>query len=128
MKTDKKRFARKRVARDAVTSRPAVANFAKTAENLAEIGRGLYSRGWVLGTSGNFSAVVSRDPLRLAITSTGLDKGRLTPAQFLEIDDKANVMRGDGRPSAEALLHLAIVRSVKSGSVLHTHSVWSTVL
>ena len=100
----------------------------EAALGLTEIGRGLYSRGWVLGTSGNFSAVVSRDPLRLAITSTGLDKGRLTPAQFLEIDDKANVMRGDGRPSAEALLHLAIVRSVKSGSVLHTHSVWSTVL
>jgi len=82
----------------------------------------------VLGTSGNFSAVVSREPLRLAITSTGLDKGRLTPAQFLEIDNTANVVRGDGRPSAEALLHLAIVRGVNAGAVLHTHSVWSTVL
>lgn len=102
--------------------------FLKTAETLAEIGRGFYARGWVLGTSGNFSAVVARKPLRLAITSTGLDKGGLTPAQFLEIDDNANVMRGDGRPSAEALLHLAIVRSVSAGAVLHTHSVWSTVL
>jgi len=82
----------------------------------------------VLGTSGNFSAVVSRKPLRLAITSTGLDKGDLTPAQFLEIDEAANVMRGDGRPSAEALLHLTIVRSVGAGAVLHTHSVWGTVL
>jgi methylthioribulose-1-phosphate dehydratase len=82
----------------------------------------------VLGTSGNFSAVVAREPLRLAITSTGLDKGGLTPAQFLEIDEAANVMRGDSRPSAEALLHLAIVRGVNAGAVLHTHSVWSTVL
>src|SRR5215471_19001925 len=128
MKTDKKRFARKRVARDAVTSRPVVANFAKTAENLAEIGRGFYARGWVLGTSGNFSAVISRDPLRLAITSTGLDKGSLAAAQFLEIDEAANVVRGNGRPSAEALLHLAIVRGVGAAAVLHTHSVWSTVL
>jgi len=102
--------------------------FLKTAESLAEIGRGFYARGWVLGTSGNFSAVVAREPLRLAITSTGLDKGGLTPAQFLEIDDQANVRRGDGRPSAEALLHLAIVRSENAGAVLHTHSVWSTVL
>jgi len=95
---------------------------------LAEIGRGFYARGWVLGTSGNFSAVVRRGPLRLAITSTGLDKGGLTPAQFLEIDEAANVIRGDSRPSAEALLHLAIVRGVRAGAVLHTHSVWSTVL
>jgi methylthioribulose-1-phosphate dehydratase len=102
--------------------------FAKVAESLAEIGKGFYARGWVLGTSGNFSAVVSREPLRLAITATGLDKSSLTPGQFLEIDDEANVIHGEGRPSAEALLHLAIVRELDAGAVLHTHSVWSTVL
>ncbi len=73
-------------------------------------------------------SVISREPLRLAITSTGLDKGGLTSAQFLEMDEAANVVRGDGRPSAEALLHLAIARGVDVGAVLHTHSVWSTVL
>src|SRR5881296_2816660 len=95
---------------------------------LVEMGKGFYARGWVLGTSGNFSAVISREPLRLAITSTGLDKGTLAPGQFLEMDETANVVRGDGRPSAEALLHLAIVHGVDAGAVLHTHSVWSTVL
>jgi methylthioribulose-1-phosphate dehydratase len=95
---------------------------------LSEVGKGFYERGWALGTSGNFSAVVSREPLRLAITSTGLDKGGLTAAQFLEMDDEANVVRGDGKPSAEALLHLAIVTGVNADAVLHTHSVWSTVL
>ncbi len=103
-------------------------SFSKAAESLAEIGRGFYARGWVLGTSGNFSVVISRKPLRLAITSTGLDKGALSAKQFLEIDETANVVRGEGRPSAEALLHLAIVRNVEGGAVLHTHSVWSTVL
>ncbi len=102
--------------------------FAEAAACLAEIGKGFHARGWVLGTSGNFSAVISREPLRLAITSTGLDKGNLTPEQFLEMDEAANVVRGDGRPSAEALLHLAIVLGVGAGAVLHTHSVWSTVL
>ncbi len=102
--------------------------FAEAAVSLAEIGKGFHARGWVLGTSGNFSAVISREPLRLAITSTGLDKGSLRPSQFLEMDEAANVVRGDGRPSAEALLHLAIVRGVAAGAVLHTHSVWSTVL
>jgi len=104
------------------------ASFAKIAENLAAAGRAFYSRGWALGTSGNFSAVISRDPLHLAITSTGLDKGRLKPEEFLEIDDRREVVHGDGRPSAEALLHLAVVRELNAGAVLHTHSVWSTVL
>jgi methylthioribulose-1-phosphate dehydratase len=72
--------------------------------------------------------VVSREPLRLAITSTGLDKGSLLPAQIIEMDAEVNVVRGEGRPSAEALLHLAIVRERNAGAVLHTHSVWSTVL
>jgi methylthioribulose-1-phosphate dehydratase len=81
-----------------------------------------------LGTSGNFSAVVSQEPLRVAITSTGLDKGSLSPGHFLELDEEGNLTRGEGRPSAEASLHLAIVRERKAGAVLHTHSVWSTVL
>ena len=32
-----------------------------------EIGRDFYTRGWVLGTSGNFSTVISRKPLKLII-------------------------------------------------------------
>ena len=31
-------------------------------------------------------------------------------------------------PSAETALHLAIVRLLGAGAVLHTHSVWSTIL
>ena len=107
---------------------PSAVEFANTAAQLAEIGRGFYARGWVLGTSGNFSAVVSREPLRVAITSTGVDKGALAAAHILEMDAGAGVVRGDGRPSAEALLHVAKVRGLGAGAVLHTHSVWSTVL
>ena len=128
MKTAKGRSKGIPVRRAAPPGTGDFGNFSQAAESLAEIGRGFYTRGWVLGTSGNFSAVVSRAPLRLAITSTGLDKGALKPGQFLEIDDAANVVRGEGRPSAEALLHLAIVRGLRAGAVLHTHAVWSTVL
>jgi methylthioribulose-1-phosphate dehydratase len=98
------------------------------AASLAEIGRSFYQRGWVFGTSGNFSAVVSEQPLRLAITPTGLDKGALDAQQFLEIDETARVVRGTGLPSAETGLHLTIVRTRGAGAVLHTHSLWSTVL
>src|ERR1700686_1677188 len=83
------------------------ARFQNLAASLAEIGRSFYQRGWVFGTSGNFSAVLSERPLRLAITPTGLDKGALEPEQFLEIDAAARVVRGNGLPSAETGLHLA---------------------
>ncbi len=98
------------------------------AAQLAEVGRLCYSRGWALGTSGNFSAVVSREPLRLAITSSGVDKGLLTPAQIVEIDERGRVLAGSGKPSAEASLHIAIAQTKGAGAVLHTHSIWSTIL
>jgi methylthioribulose-1-phosphate dehydratase len=128
MKQSKPSYKRASAKRAKRQEKPNSTGFSKLVADLAEIGRSFYLRGWVLGTSGNFSAVVSRKPLRLAITSTGLDKGGLTPAHFLEMDDAARVVHGDGRPSAEALLHLAVVRGLKAGAVLHTHSVWSTVL
>lgn len=98
-------------------------------EHLAEVGRDFHRRGWVLGTSGNFSTVLQRDPLRIAITASSLDKGRLTPEQILEIDAAGNVVNASSlKPSAETLLHVATVQAVGAGAVLHTHSVWSTVL
>jgi methylthioribulose-1-phosphate dehydratase len=98
-------------------------------EQLAELGRDFHRRGWALGTSGNFSAVISRDPLRVAITASSLDKSRLTSQHILEIDRDAKVLPPtQGKPSAETLLHLAIIQTVGAGAVLHTHSVWSTIL
>ena len=103
-------------------------HFSKIIADLAEIGKSFYSRGWVLGTSGNFSAVISQQPLRLAITSTGADKGSLMSDHFLEVDDATNVVQGHGYPSKEVLMHLSIVRCTNASAVLHTHSVPSTVL
>lgn len=108
----------------------ATATFADLAAQLADIGRHCYARGWALGTSGNFSAVVSRHPLRLAISASGVDKGLLTAGDIVEIDEDRAVVGGggSGKPSAEASLHLTIVRARAAGAVLHTHSIWSTIL
>lgn len=103
-------------------------DFVAVARQLADVARGFYRRGWAVGTSGNFSAVVSRDPLRLAITESGVDKGALTPEQFLLLDDTGRILDGNGRPSAETSLHLAILRARGAGAILHTHSVWSHLL
>jgi methylthioribulose-1-phosphate dehydratase len=103
-------------------------SFEATAAGLVDLGRRTHARGWALGTSGNFSAVLSRDPLRLAITASGIDKGDMGAPQILEIDANGVVVEGVGRPSAEAAIHLAIVRARGAGAVAHTHSLWATLL
>ena len=96
---------------------------------LVDVGRRFYSRNWVLATSGNFSAVISQSPLRICITESAAHKGSLTPRQFLTIDESARpIGRTTARPSAEARLHIEIVKARQAGAVLHTHSVWSTML
>jgi methylthioribulose-1-phosphate dehydratase len=95
---------------------------------LAELGRSCYQRGWALGTSGNFSAVVSRTPLVLTITASGLHKGTLSADQFVRVDANGKLVEGQGQPSAETALHLMVARVRQAGAVLHTHSVWSTLV
>ena len=104
-------------------------SFQQHAIPLAEISQTLYARGWVLGTSGNFSTVVSRDPLRLAISPSGVDKGSLSADQILLIDEHAKVVsHHQAKPSDECPLHISIALERGAGAVLHTHSVWSTTL
>ena len=104
-------------------------NFAEIADDLVATAAGFYRRGWVLGTSGNLSAVVERDPLRLAMTPSGVDKGALPAEHILMIDEKARVVgKHDARPSDESLLHIRVVNERGAGAVLHTHSIWSTML
>jgi methylthioribulose-1-phosphate dehydratase len=98
------------------------------AASLAEAAKGFYQRGWALGTSGNFSAVAGSEPLRLVITASGVDKGRLTTDQFVQVNGDGKVVAGEGRPSDETKLHLAVIRHRQAMSVLHTHSIWSTAL
>ena len=101
---------------------------ARLASELSKIGAEFHSRSLALGTSGNFSAVLTREPLRLLITSSGLDKSALAPAHFLQIDERSHVQQGKGVPSAEALLHIAVARARNAACILHTHSIWSTIL
>jgi methylthioribulose-1-phosphate dehydratase len=104
-------------------------NFTELAVNLATIARGFYARGWLLGTSGNLSAVVQREPLRLAMSPSGVDKGELTPDEVLLVDENARIISEHaGKPSDESLLHIRVVRERGAGAVLHTHSIWNTIL
>lgn len=104
-------------------------SFEQIAFSLASIAKGFHSRGWVIGTSGNLSAVVNREPLRLAMSPSGVDKGELSAEQILLIDDGTRVLSDHrAKPSDESLLHIRIVKERGAAAVFHTHSIWNTIL
>jgi methylthioribulose-1-phosphate dehydratase len=90
-------------------------------QQLADEGVRYASMGWMRGTSGNLSVVLGRDPLRLAVTASGLDKGELTADDHVEIDEHGAPVNG-GIPSAEAGLHARIAAVSGAGAVVHVHA------
>ncbi|BBN83153.1 methylthioribulose-1-phosphate dehydratase [Pseudoalteromonas sp. A25] len=93
---------------------------------LIEAGKWISHKGWVPATGGNFSIKTHNG---FVVTASGHDKGCLSPQDFLELDNKGNILSGQGKPSAETALHLKLYHLVPStGCVLHTHSVAATVL
>ncbi|MCB9770508.1 MAG: methylthioribulose 1-phosphate dehydratase [Candidatus Omnitrophica bacterium] len=93
---------------------------------VAELNR----HGWCQGTGGNFSIVTERDPLRILITQSGKEKGSLTPEDLVLVDSQGKPVEGEtGKPSAETLLHAVIAELWEdAGCILHTHSIWNTLL
>ena len=98
------------------------------AQSLSQVMTDIHRRGWCDGTGGNFSCVLQRDPLRLLMAPSGVDKGSVLPEALIEVDGEARVLRGNGKASAETKLHLRIVEETGAGAVLHTHSQAATLL
>ena len=103
------------------------------AEALCETARWCAVKGWVPATSGNFS-VRERGAGRIWISRSGLDKGRMTPADLLELDLEGKVLSGTAsggiaKPSAETALHVVIYRDrPEANAILHVHTVWNTLI
>lgn len=73
--------------------------------------------------------MLSRSPLTLAITASSVSKGAIRSADVLVVGAGGKPLKKNApRPSAETLLHLAVAQKRAAGAVLHTHSVWSTIL
>jgi len=100
---------------------------ADLANSLAEIGRRMDSRAWVPGSAGNLSARI--DAESIAITRSGVHKGRLSAADIIEVSYEGEPAIACQKPSAETLLHCQLYRLFPQiGAVLHGHSVAATVL
>jgi methylthioribulose-1-phosphate dehydratase len=82
--------------------------------------------GWMRATSGNLSQVLGRDPLLLAITASGRDKGELRPDDVAVVDADGQPIEIAGlapvRPSAEAGLHARVAALTGAGAVVHVHN------
>lgn len=101
----------------------------ETLDQLRDCGRLFHQRGWSVGTSSNYSAVLNNEPPELLITASGNDKGRLGRGDFVHIGaDGLGIEPNQPKSSAETMLHVVLAELPDVGSVLHTHSVWGTVL
>jgi methylthioribulose-1-phosphate dehydratase len=102
------------------------AGYREAARALAATGRRIHGNGWSPATSSNYSLRLNDD--HAAITRSGRDKGLLEETDIMVVDMEGTAV-GDGKPSAETLLHTQLYRRLPDcGAVLHTHSHASTVL
>jgi methylthioribose-1-phosphate isomerase len=98
---------------------------ARVGELIADIGRGLYLRGWMPGTAGNISM---RTGSNAVITGSGLSKGELSARDVVTVAiTDSQVVSGARRPSAETTIHTAVYRATSAGAVVHVHPPHATV-
>lgn len=99
----------------------------EAAAALVAAGQRMDGRGWVAGSAGNLSARLDEETV--AITRSGVHKGRLNAADIIEVSLDGAAREQGQKPSAETLLHCQLYRLFPPvGAVLHGHSVAATVL
>ena len=92
---------------------------------IVEVGRRVYERGYVASNDGNISARL--DERRVVITPTGVSKGFMHARDLLVVDMDGRVISGRGTPSSETRLHLRIYKERPDvRSVCHAHPPYAT--
>lgn len=93
---------------------------------LCALGRWIASRHWVPATGGNFS--IRSGENSALVTTSGKDKGELSPQDLLPVSWQDGTLSCPGKPSAETALHAQLYQlDSQIKAVLHTHSVQATV-
>ena len=94
-------------------------------EEICQVCRLLYDRGYVVSNDGNVS--VRAAPDRILITPSGVGKGRMTPEMLVLCDLQGNILDGERYPSSENKMHLMVYRERDDVmSVVHAHPPIST--
>jgi methylthioribulose-1-phosphate dehydratase len=97
-------------------------------EELAAIIHRIYLRGWCPATAGNYSVRLPGETFKILVSPSGVDKANLRASGLIEISSRGDLLYGEGKPSAEYLLHLAVYEELKAAAVLHVHTIWNTLL
>jgi L-fuculose-phosphate aldolase len=92
----------------------------KLKEQMCDIGRRIWQKGFCAGNEGNHSYRIGED--RVICTPTGISKGNLSPEDLCVVDMNGKQISGKRKRTSEILLHLAIYKArpdVKA--VIHSH-------
>ncbi len=93
--------------------------------DIVEVGRRLWTRGYVASNDGNIS--VRLDDTRLLTTPKSVSKGFMTPDVMVVTDLAGNKLEGSRDPSSELKMHLAVYEHrPEAQAVVHAHPPLST--
>jgi L-fuculose-phosphate aldolase len=94
-------------------------------QDIVEVGRLVWQRGWVASNDGNIS--VRLDEERVLCTPTATCKGRMTPEDLIVCDMAGRKLSGSRERTTEMDMHLAIYASRPDiHAVVHSHPPVST--
>jgi L-fuculose-phosphate aldolase len=92
----------------------------KLKEQMAEIGRKIWIKGFCAGNEGNHSFRLSED--RVLCTPSLISKGNLKPDDMCVVDMEGKQVSGKRKRTSEILLHLAIYKErADVRAVIHSH-------
>lgn len=105
-------------------------SWSKERADLLAAVKAMSARGLVTGTAGNASARLRRagEPDLYLVTPAAMAYDAMTESDLVVVDGDVEPVGGEGIPSSESLLHLAIYHARPDlQAVVHTHSVFATV-
>jgi L-fuculose-phosphate aldolase len=101
-------------------AKTATKSLASLKDEICDIGRRLYNKGFAAGNDGNISYRLG--PNKVLCTPTMMSKGFMTPADLCIVDMEGNQLAGKRKRSSEILLHLTIMKERPDvNSVVHCH-------
>jgi L-fuculose-phosphate aldolase len=94
-------------------------------QQLVDVGRLMYQKGWVAANDGNLS--VRLEDERLLVTPTRISKGLMTPDDLIICDADGNKLEGRGERTTEIAMHTVIYAMRPDiHAVVHAHPPVST--
>ena len=89
-------------------------------DEICEIGRRIYDRGFAAGNDGNISFRLTDDTV--LCTPTMISKGRMTPDDLCTVDANGKQLSGRRKTTSEILMHLRVYQGQPAAkAVVHCH-------